>query len=761
MAGGRSDNQRTAPLAATAALVVSRPWHVAVAAFAIGVALAEAADGAAGVPFLALVAGAFAAVLAVCRAPAVGALAGALVLAGGAVGEARLAAIDGPADRLGAGGAAELRAHLLTRPRPSAFGSSAEVRVASGRLAGARLLARIARWTRFPDRVAVGSELVLEGRLRPVEPSGVDRDGIDFGAYLRRRGIAGELLVDWARPTGGRRTGVAGLLDRLQVRAEEAVAAGLPGPEAALARGMVLGQDEAIAEAVRKDFRESGLAHLLAVSGQNVMLLVALALPFLAAGGVGPRARGVALLLLVALYVPLAGAGPSLQRAGVMGVAGIAAMTLSRPSSRWYALLLAAAVTLTLNPRSLLDPGWQLSFAAVVGILVLGVPLGGALSRAADLLFAPTVEAATVGARAVRILSRGFAEGTAITLAATLATAPLLAHHFEAVSLAALPANLLALPAVAPAMWLGMVKAALGLLAPALPGADWLAAAIGPVTRVPVAYLGGLAERFAGVPGSSIGLSPFSARGVALAYALIAAAGVAVRYMTRRHAARGEELAGRWRRLPARRRAAACALVLAAVLFLAVRTLAAPAPPDHLTVSFLDVGQGDATLIQHPDGTAILFDGGPPEAGVERLLRRAGVRRLALVVATHASRDHEGGLPAVLARYPVDLLLDGGDGTAEPGFRAVLAAARRSDVRTLPALAPMDAERRGRDGQAAVPGSPSARPCTGRPQPPSRGGDGQLWRVRPAPVGRCRERVAPPARPAGRRRHEGAASRQL
>ena len=169
---------------------------MAVAAFATGVALAGAADGVAGGSLLVLVAGAFAAVLAVCRAPAVGALAAALVLAGGAVGEARLAAIDGPADRLGAGGAAELRAHLLTRPRPSAFGSSAEVRVASGRLAGARLLARIARWTRFPDRVAVGSELVLEGRLRPVEPSGADRDGIDFGAYLRRRGIAGELLVD-------------------------------------------------------------------------------------------------------------------------------------------------------------------------------------------------------------------------------------------------------------------------------------------------------------------------------------------------------------------------------------------------------------------------------------------------------------------------------------------------------------------------------------------------------------------------------------
>ena len=167
----------------------------------------------------------------------------------------------------------------------------------------------------------------------------------------------------------------------MQARAERAVAAGLPPPDAALARGMVLGQDEAIAEGVREDFRESGLAHLLAVSGQNVMLLVALALPLLAAAGLGPRGRGVALLALVAFYVPLAGAGPSLQRAGVMGAAGIAATTMSRPSSRWYALLLAAAVTLALNPRSWLDPGWQLSFAAVAGILLIGLPLGRALVR--------------------------------------------------------------------------------------------------------------------------------------------------------------------------------------------------------------------------------------------------------------------------------------------------------------------------------------------------------------------------------------------
>ena len=227
----------------------------------------------------------------------------------------------------------------------------------------------------MPRGIEVGDELAVSGRVHHIDVS------FDFAAHLRARGIAAELLLDRARATGRRRGGVAGVLDGMRARAERAVAAGLPPAEAALARGMVLGQDEEIDEATRQDWRDSGLAHLLAVSGQNVMLLVALALPLLALARVGPRARGAALLVLVALYVPLAGAGPSLQRAGVMGMAGIAAMTLSRPASRWYALLLAAAATLALNPRAGEDPGWQLSFVAVAGILTIGRPLGARAHR--------------------------------------------------------------------------------------------------------------------------------------------------------------------------------------------------------------------------------------------------------------------------------------------------------------------------------------------------------------------------------------------
>src|SRR5207244_2848117 len=132
-------------------------------------------------------------------------------------------------------------------------------------------------------------------------------------------------------------------------RAQAAVAAGLPQKQAALARGMVLGQDDALDDATREEFRASGLSHLLAASGQNVVLLALLATTGLGLLGAGLRARLAGALVLVALYVPLAGAGPSIQRAGVMGAAGLVAGLAGRPASRLYALLLAAAVTLVLN----------------------------------------------------------------------------------------------------------------------------------------------------------------------------------------------------------------------------------------------------------------------------------------------------------------------------------------------------------------------------------------------------------------------------
>jgi competence protein ComEC len=686
---------------AAAPSLADRPWHVAVAALAAGIALSQA-DASLALALAACVL----ACLAWLRASRLAVLAAALLLAGGVAGDARLRALDHASTRIVDGRSVSARAHLLTRPRPSAFGASAEARLATGSFAGTRVLLRLAaRDPRpaLPESTAIGAELALGGTLR--RPLTDPHAAFDFAAHLRRRGIAGELLVDRVRVTGRHRGGLIGALDRLRWRAEHAVSAGLPESDAALALGMVLGQDEQIDTATRDDWRDAGLSHLLAVSGQNVMLLMALGLPLLVAAGLGPRGRGVALLCLVALYVPLAGAGPSLQRAGVMGAAGIAAMTLSRPSSRWYALLLAAAVTLALNPRACGEPGWQLSFVAVAGILIAGRPLAARLRRVARELAGPPRRAGSGPEALPRAAVDGLCEGIAITVAATLATAPLLAYHFDSVPLAGLPANLLALPAVAPAMWLGMVKAALGLAAPLLPGADRLAETLGPLTRVSIAYLDGLAERCATLPGGQLALPLQSAPAVVAAYAAMMTLAYGRRLVRAvrgagqaRPAAVGPgrgrcsrpgalELAAAWRRRPRSLRAGAAVLVATVLVLGANALLATPAPPDALTIRFLDVGQGDATLIQDGAGAAALFDGGPPEARVYRQLRAAGVRRLDLMVATHQSRDHQGGLHEVLERIPTSLLLENSDGTADADFRHLLTEAGARGIRHAPARA--------------------------------------------------------------------------
>ena len=136
----------------------------------------------------------------------------------------------------------------------------------------------------------------------------------------------------------------------IRERASTGVGRGMPAREAELARGFVLGQDERIDPETVEDFRRSGLSHLLAVSGENVILLALLAMPVLGALGIPLRERLVWVLGLIAIYVPLAGAGPSIQRAAVMGAAGVLATLAGRPRSRAYALLLALFVTLAVDP---------------------------------------------------------------------------------------------------------------------------------------------------------------------------------------------------------------------------------------------------------------------------------------------------------------------------------------------------------------------------------------------------------------------------
>jgi competence protein ComEC len=522
------------------------------------------------------------------------AAAAAAVLGGAVVAAERLDALDRTV--LVPAADASVVGYVTDAPRERAFGVRVvPVRLTAGEGRGELVQLRLAAWVRWPRDARIGDEVAAQGRLRALRPR---------ETFERRRHVHAVLEADRVTATGRSR---GSPIDAIRERAERSLSSGMRPEQAALARGMVLGQDHALPADLRDAFRASGLAHLVAASGSNVMLLVALVIALSVVAGVPLRRRLALALAAVVLYVPLAGAGPSIQRAGVMGAAGLIAALAGRPASRWYALLLAAAATLAHDPSAAEEPGWQLSFAAVIAILALYRPVRGWL-----------VAHRVPGA---------LADATALTTAATAGTAPLLSMHFGELSLVSLPANVLAAPAVAPVMWLGAGAAVLGG-----DGARVLDA----LCAYPLAYLAWLGRTAASLPHASVAAELPGPVAAAAAYALVG---------------------GLWLAPPRVRRAAlgGCALLAAVALGLAPGP---PGPPAGFAVSFLDVGQGDATLVQHGDH-AVLVDTGPPGAPVLDRLRSAGVRRLDALVLTHPQADHDGNAERVLAALPTELLLDG------------------------------------------------------------------------------------------------------
>jgi competence protein ComEC len=491
----------------------------------------------------------------------------------------------------------------------------------------------------------VGSEVRAAGVLQPAEHW--------RAAYLRRQGIAMTLRADRIEREAGKRAGLSGWIDEVRTRAEIALGRGMPEREAALARGFVLGEDDRIDARTRDDFQRTSLTHLLAVSGQNVILLGVLAWPLLALFGLPLRARLVGILCLIAIYVPVTGAGPSIQRAGVMGAAGLVAALADRPRSRWYAVLLAATATLALNPRADGDVGWQLSFAAVIGIMLWARRLAALISRPAD----------RGSAR------RALAEAVAVTVAATVATAPLMAAAFDQFSPGALPANVLAAPAVAPAMWLGMLTGILGQ-APFLPvePLNW-------IDSLCLAYIAQIAHWLAAPDWALLTVHLGSVWAVLAAYVgLLLAMELLLRWLDRLASLRrdGRGFAKRppqtW--FPRAKRAGSLSgipgrpavILLVGLLFIAawqVRPSAELPQTKGLVVRILDVGQGDSILLDPPDGDAVLVDTGSHERGVEDRLRELGIDRLAAIVITHDQSDHAGGLGEVLESVDVERVVYG------------------------------------------------------------------------------------------------------
>ncbi|HET8530519.1 MAG TPA: DNA internalization-related competence protein ComEC/Rec2 [Methylomirabilota bacterium] len=481
-----------------------------------------------------------------------------------------------------------------------------------------------------------GQRVVVDARVhRPIGYR--NPGGFDYPAHLRREGI---LLVGHAR--ADRLTALTPDAPpwRVTVKrwAVDVIAARLPETSAALLAGLLLGERSTLPPTSDEAFRRAGVYHILAVSGFNVALLAGAVFGGLAICGIPRPAVAVVAATVLIGFALVVGGQPSVLRATVMGLLLLAALLLERQSQLPNALAVATLVLLLWRPGDLWEPGFQLSFAATAGIVYLAPWLTGRLTTRG----APSWLAAAV----------------AVSVGAQAAVTPLMAAHFNQLSLIGVVANLAVVPLAAVATTLGMVA----LLAELLPGP--LGSLLFECLWLVLLTLRAVVALAAALPAAMVYLpAPTLAAALAWYGAVLLA----------------PQVAG------SRRRRA-----LLGALLLTVATLSAwpwLRPTERmLRVTFLDVGQGDAILVELPDGPRLLVDGGPGGAGRfdvgERVLapflwnRPPG--RLDVVALSHWDADHSGGLAAVLARFPVGELWESGRGPA--GARETMAALSRARV---------------------------------------------------------------------------------
>jgi competence protein ComEC len=487
-----------------------------------------------------------------------------------------------------------------------------------------------------------GAPVLLDGDGAPPQAVRWDRlrveghlalRGPDVPEFARANGALGVLQVDAQRRLGPAANPILRLVQGIRAILHRGIDRGFPDRDSGLLLGLALGDDSRLHPALEEDFRATGLGHLLAVSGQNVAMVLAPVIGLAVLLRTSGRTRFAVGAGTVVLFVLLTGAEPSVLRAGVMAVVTLAGVLAGRPRSSATALGAAVLVLLVADPRLTQSIGFQLSVAATAGILSLATPIAERLAR----------------------LPRPIALAAATTLAAQAGVSPLLLFHFQQVPLVTLPANLLAFPAVAPAMLLGLTAAGVGQLVPPM-GAVLVAVAI-----VPLRYLQALADRLASAPVASVTTDRAGVATVVVGIGLVGS--IAWWLRSRRPLPRG--------------------LVVAAAALLPLlvwSTALGVGPPSSLTLRFLDVGQGDAAVVTTPGGAVVLVDAGPEPDQVATRLAALGVKRIDLAVATHPHADHVEGFPAILARFPVSLLIEPGCPEPSPSYDAFLDAVAEEDV---------------------------------------------------------------------------------
>lgn len=450
----------------------------------------------------------------------------------------------------------------------------------------------------------------------------------------------------------------------LKDRSLETIYKIFPDPESSLLAGVLLGVDTGLTRELQQAFKNTGTAHIIAISGFNISIIAGIFFTFFSKF-LGPR-RGSALAILgIAFYTLLVGADAAVVRAAIMGSLALFARQVGR---RQFALntLLAVAMFMCLwNPLYIWDVGFQLSFFATLGLILYATPLSEAANRLITRYF-PTSTAEK--------FAELFSEFVLLTLAAQITTIPIMAYHFQRISLVSFLANPFILPAQPAVMILGGLAVLLGLAW--LPLGQIAAWAAWPF----VVYTIRMVEIFDSIPHGTLVLGDLSIWFVIIIYVLLFAVTFGgaqikegIQYMKGRTTAIGV--------------GGALLFLLLALLLI---TRAATAVPDRLLhVTFLDVGSADAILIKTPNGKHVLINGGSSVTTLSDELGRrlpAFNRKLDWLVVASTDEEQVAALPRVIERYPPDAVLWSGNREASFSSRVL------NEYLSVQALSVTDAE---------------------------------------------------------------------
>ena len=501
------------------------------------------------------------------------------------------------------------------------------------------LLARV-----FPNETyKYGERIRLRGKL--VTPP--ENEDFSYRDYLAGQGIHAYMpRSEVTHLPGNGGNPVRKTIYALKEKALENIYLIFPDPEASLLAGILLGVDTGLPADLQQAFKDTGTAHIIAISGFNIAIIAGLF--FALFSRVFGQLRGSILAILgIALYTLLVGADAAVVRAAIMGGISLTARQLGRRNDGLNALMLSAVIMSIFNPNTPWDVGFQLSFFATLGLILYAEPFQN---------------------WAVKVIKRYTSPGNAqkfaapiseyflLTLAAQLTTLPIMAYHFKRISLVSLVANPFILPAQPAVMIVGGIAVILSMI--------WLPlGAVAAFAAWPfVAYTIRLVELFDLLPNGVIVLGDLSIWLVTLFYAVL------LTWTLARNRVR-QLFYGEQPNLPTfpAMTIATALMVIVMITWRAVFTV----PDGNLHITFLDVGSADAVLIKTPKGRHILINGGPSASmlsdGLGRRLPPFN-RRLDWLIIASTQENQLSGLPRVLQQIPPSRVLWAGN--VEASFSA-------------------------------------------------------------------------------------------